>query len=267
MSQAGREFDHLADGYDRYRPEYPHELMRFLAEHIEAGNHPDPAVVADVGSGTGIATRLLHRHLDLRYLILGVEPGEGMRLKALQSTPDAMEIEYLESAAEDMPFDDNALCAVMVAQALQWFDRPRFYIEVCRVLRPAGTLAILQNNRDWQASPFLDEYETFMETNNPAYSRNYRAFDIEAELAKVNGLEVDQPLVASWDREMSVDEFIGMAMSSSRLQQVVSILGELETVSSVRDLAGRYVDESALLQVRYRSELYLARRESIRHIP
>jgi len=261
MSQAGREFDYLADGYDRYRPEYPHELMRSLAEHIEAGNHPDPAVVADVGSGTGIATRLLRQHLDLRYLILGVEPGEGMRLKALQSTPDAMEIEYLESTAEDMPFDDATLCAVMVAQALQWFDRPRFYIEACRVLRPAGTLAILQNNRDWQASPFLDEYETFMETNNPAYSRNYRAFDIHAELSEVNGLEVNQPLVAGWDREMSVEEFIGMTMSSSRLQQVIAILGERSTVRAVRELASRHVDAAGLLRIRYRSELYMAGRK------
>jgi ubiquinone/menaquinone biosynthesis C-methylase UbiE len=267
MSQAGSEFDRLAGGYDRHRPEYPQELMQALAEHIESGRHPDPAVVVDVGAGTGIATRLLRRYLDDRYLLIGVEPGEGMRHQAKESTPDSMQIEYQSSTAEELLYDDSTISALVVAQALQWFNRPLFYVEACRVLRPAGTLAILQNNRDWQSSPFLDEYETFMESNNPEYSRTYRAFDIHAELAAVSGLEVDQPQVAGWDREMSVDDFAGMTMSSSRLQQVVAILGERPTVSAVRELARRYADETGTLQVRYRSELYLARKVSARHIP
>ena len=260
MSNAGREFEQLAAGYDRHRPEYPHESMLALANHIEAGQHPDPAVVVDVGSGTGIATRLLHRYLDSRYLLIGVEPGEGMRLQAQESTPESMGIEYLESTAEVLLYDDSTLAALVVAQALQWFDRPRFYAEARRVLRPCGTLAVLQNNRDWQSSAFLEEYETFLESNNPVYSRNYRAFDIQSELSAVSGMSVSEPLVVIWERPLTVDEFIGMATSSSRLQQVIDIQGEQATVAGVRSLAGRYADKSGIVPVLYRCELYLARR-------
>src|SRR5690606_9940278 len=131
VSKAGREFDRLATDYDRHRPEYPAELMDAVVAAIDDGNHLDPAVVVDVGAGTGIATRLLRRHLPHRDRVIGVEPGEGMRQQAWDSTPVEMEIEYIESSAEELPFDTGSIAAVVVAQALQWFNRPQFYREAC----------------------------------------------------------------------------------------------------------------------------------------
>lgn len=262
MSGAGREFDNLASGYDKHRPEYPDGLLQALATHIEAGAHPDPAVVADVGAGTGIATRLLRNSLPARYLVLGVEPGEGMRLQAVASTPDEMGIDYIESTAEDLPFDDGGIVAVVVAQALQWFDRPRFYREAVRVLRPGGTLAVLQNNRDWRGSTFLDAWETFLETHNPEYHRDYRAFDIHSELSGVNELTVEPPAVDVWERSMTVDAFIGMARSSSRFQQVVDRIGEDAAVAGAYTLVERHATGEGLVAVRYRSELYCSRRRA-----
>ena len=260
MHETGHVFDQLAGDYDRHRPAYPEELMTALVEAIEAGEHPDPAVVADVGAGTGIATRLLRRHLPERYQLIGVEPGEGMRQQAWDSTPAEMEIEYIESSAEELPFDDAVIAAVVVAQALQWFDRPEFYKEACRVLRPGGTLGILQNNRDWQSSTFLDAYESFMETQNPSYNRNYRAFDIFGELDAASGLQPDPPLVVSWDRIMTPEAFLGMALSSSRFQHVVDIIGKPQATERVLDLIERHAEPDGNFAVRYRSELYLSRR-------
>ncbi len=259
MYRPGSQFDALAGDYDQYRPEYPAELLELLGAHVDAGEHPDPAVVVDVGAGTGIATRLLRRYLNSRYLLVGVEPGDGMRLQAEQSTPRSFEIKYLDSTAEELPYDDNVLAAIVVAQAIQWFDRSRFYIEAYRVLRPGGTLGILQNNRDWQSSEFLDRYETLMETHNPAYSRHYRSFDIESELLETGTFLVSPPAIVYWDYEVTVDAFLGMAVSSSRFQQVIDRIGEARAIELTRDLAGQYVTEDGRLQVRYRSELYLAR--------
>lgn len=260
MIRVGHEFDELAVGYDRHRPEYPETLLIALREHIAAGGPPPPRIVADVGAGTGIATRLLRRYLSVEYKVVGLEPGEGMRRQAMESTDPALDIIYLDATAERMPFEDGALAGVVVAQAVQWFARPGFYREACRVLAPGGTLAIVQNNRDWRASAFLEAYESFLEASNPAYRRDYRAFDIEAELRATSGLGVAEPFVAIWDRPMTVDGFIGMAYSSSRLQQVIALIGEEQTVSSVRELVNRFTDESGQVAVRYRGEMYLARR-------
>lgn len=256
----GSQFDRLAGGYDQYRPEYPSELLQQLGAHVDAGEHPDPAVVVDVGAGTGIATRLLRQHLHQRYLLIGVEPGAGMRSQAEHSTSDSFGIVYIDSTAEELPYDDGVLAAVVAAQAVQWFDRSRFYAEVCRVLRPGGTLAVLQNNRDWSTSEFLDRYEALMETHNPNYSRHYRSFDIVAELREVKELDVDPPVIVHWDYPVTVDAFIGMAISSSRFQQVIDLIGETRAIELTRELAGGYVCNDGLLRVRYGSELYLARR-------
>lgn len=174
MMRVGHEFDQLPGGYDRHRPDYPEALLLALCEHIEAGGIPDPRLVVDVGAGTGIATRLLRRYLDRSYEVIGVEPGESMHRQAVESTDPDLDVTYLEATAENMPFCDGTLAGVVTAQAVQWFGRPRFYCEASRVLAPRGTLAILQNNRDWRESPFLAAYETFLEQNNPAYDRNYR---------------------------------------------------------------------------------------------
>jgi SAM-dependent methyltransferase len=259
MMHAGHEFDQLAGDYDRHRPDYPEALVLALCEHIEAGGNLDPRLVVDVGAGTCIATRLLRRYLGPSYRVIGVEPGEGMRRQAVESTDPDMGIQYLEATAEELPFEGGTLAGVIVAQAAQWFDRPRFYREACRVLAPDGTLAILQNNRNWRESPFLEAYESFLEENNPAYSRHYRAFDIEAELRIVAELDVSPPVAVGWDRPMTVAGFIGMARSSSRLQQVVDLLGEERAVAAVLELAAGFADTSGNIKVRYQSELYLAR--------
>lgn len=261
MSEVGRPYDALAGDYDRHRPEYPQEIMLALREYIEAVEGSTPATVVDVGSGTGIATRLLRHSLGEGYRVIGLEPGEGMRWQARESTPPGLDITYIDATAEAMPFDDGSLAAVAVAQAVQWFDRPRFYEETCRVLRAHGTLAILQNNRDWRGVAFLDAYESFMETNNPAYNRNYRAFDIEAELRQVPQLGDVTIRTATWDRPMTVDAFHGMARSSSRIQQVIDIIGAERADAEIRALAGQYADSNGKVPVRYVSELYLARRK------
>jgi len=66
---------------------------------------------------------------------------------------------YLNFPAEALPFKRSSVDVVFVAQALHWFDRPKFYTETARVLRPGGTPGLIENNRNWRDSPFLDGYE------------------------------------------------------------------------------------------------------------
>src|SRR6185437_5686395 len=66
-------FSNRVENYVRYRPGYPKLVLETLRE--ECGLAPD-SVVADIGSGTGILTRLF---LENGNEVYGVEPNARMR--------------------------------------------------------------------------------------------------------------------------------------------------------------------------------------------
>src|ERR1700745_1552280 len=66
-------FSNKVDNYIRYRPGYPPELLQLLKS--ECGLTPN-SVIADIGSGTGILSRVL---LDHGSPVFGVEPNPEMR--------------------------------------------------------------------------------------------------------------------------------------------------------------------------------------------
>jgi precorrin-6B methylase 2 len=76
MSNPTERFTNRVDTYVRARPSYPLEVLDLLA--ARCGLTPQ-AVVADVGAGTGILTRLL---LDRGATVFAVEPNAAMRAAA-----------------------------------------------------------------------------------------------------------------------------------------------------------------------------------------
>jgi SAM-dependent methyltransferase len=128
-----------ADVYERARPAYPEEAVRWIAERT-ALDHG--RVVADVGAGTGKLTRLLvvtHAH------VIAVEPIEAMRGVLLERVPG---VEVRDGVAEALPLEDASVDVVTVAQAFHWFDHAKAIPELHRVLRPDGHLVLIWNSRD-----------------------------------------------------------------------------------------------------------------------
>lgn len=130
-----RSFGAAADIYERGRPPYPPEALDWLL--------PDGARrVLDLGAGTGKFTRLLvARGLD----VVAVEPSAGMRAELARAVPG---VPVLEGTAEQIPLNDGAADAVLVAQAWHWVDPERAVPEVARVLAAGGTLGLVWNVRD-----------------------------------------------------------------------------------------------------------------------
>ena len=138
MSDPGRarSFDTVAAEYERNRPEYPQEALRWVAAQLGLG---EGARVVDVGAGTGKLTRGL---LALGLDVVAVEPGAPMRAQLVASVPGA---EALEGSAEAIPLPDASVDGAVVGQAYHWFDPDRAPPELHRVLRPDGGLALLWN--------------------------------------------------------------------------------------------------------------------------
>jgi SAM-dependent methyltransferase len=128
-------FASVADAYERGRPGYPDESVRWLV-----GN--EPVDVVDLGAGTGKLTRSL---VALGHRVTAIEPLAEMRAHIEKTVPAAR---VLDGRAESIPLPDGSADVVTSAQAFHWFDHARALTEIARVLRPGGRLALVWNVRD-----------------------------------------------------------------------------------------------------------------------
>ncbi len=74
----------------------------------------------------------------------------------LAQAPRHERVRYAAAAAEAAPLPGRSVDLVTAAQAVHWFDFPRFFSEVARVSRPEGVLAIWSYH-DFRVSPGVDE--------------------------------------------------------------------------------------------------------------
>jgi SAM-dependent methyltransferase len=123
-------FSTQAKTYAATRPKYPAELFLALAKLA-----PGRDLAWDAGAGNGQASVALATHFTR---VVATEPSAAQRAAA---TPHPR-VEYHESAETAPMLADASVDLVTVAQAVHWFDRPKFYREVRRVLRPGGVVAL-----------------------------------------------------------------------------------------------------------------------------
>jgi SAM-dependent methyltransferase len=129
-------FADVADAYERGRPSYPDDAVRWLVGE-------EPRDVVDVGAGTGKLTRVLVAH---GHRVVAVEPLDAMREALEAAVPGAR---ALAGGAEAMPLEDASADVVTSAQAFHWFDHDAALPEIARVLRrPGGRVALVWNSRD-----------------------------------------------------------------------------------------------------------------------
>ncbi len=125
--------DHFASvsgGYAAFRPTYPPALFTWLAAVV-----PSRRRAWDCATGTGQSARALADHFQE---VIATD-ASASQLAAAQPHP---RVDYRLAPAEGSGLETASCDLVTVAQALHWFDQPRFFAEVERVLRPGGVLAV-----------------------------------------------------------------------------------------------------------------------------
>jgi len=148
-----KRFSNRVDNYVRYRPTYPAEVVTVLEQ--EAGLHREHAI-ADIGSGTGISTRLF---LDHGNSVFGVEPNFAMRQAAETSFAGSVRFHSVNGTAEQTNLAANSIDFVVAGQAFHWFDQTQARNEFSRILRPSGWVLLMWNTRRTDTTTFLSEYE------------------------------------------------------------------------------------------------------------
>ena len=181
-----------------------------------------------------------------------------MRREAAAAPDAAPGIAFCDATAEALPARGASIDLVFSAQALHWFDRPAFYRECGRVLKPGGTVAILYNNRDWRRDAFASGYEVLLERYSPGYRRDYREFDIRGELGALDWTARTQEESEVWTRPMLRGAFMAMSRSSSRAQAARDAVGAATFDREVEALTGRHAKANGGVEVVYRCVLTLA---------
>ncbi len=164
MLSSTQRFSTRVDNYIKYRPGYPPAVLRFLT--AECGLTPG-CMIADIGSGTGILTRLF---LENGNRVYGVEPNREMREAGERLLAGFDNFTSLAGTAEATTLLDGCVDFVTAGQAFHWFDRPKARVEFVRILRPGGWVALIWNSRRKNANPFHDDYEQLLQTLSTDYS-------------------------------------------------------------------------------------------------
>src|SRR2546422_4558358 len=135
----------FADLYDRYRPSPPGGLFDVLT--VVAGVER-PALVVDLGCGTGLATRAWGERADE---VVGVEPNLRMLDRARKST-EQPNIRYVEAYGDDTGLPARPADLVTSFQSFHWMEPQPVLAEAARVLRDGGVFAAC----DYDVPPFVE---------------------------------------------------------------------------------------------------------------
>lgn len=127
-------FSEGSDDYSLYRPRYPNELFSYLSSVTQ-----DHEQAWDCATGNGQSAIELSKHYSN---VIGTDASKNQIESAIQNDG----VSYRIEKAEETSFDNNSIDLITVAQALHWFKIDVFALEVSRVLKPNGVLAIWTYN-------------------------------------------------------------------------------------------------------------------------
>lgn len=237
-------FSDRAEEYAKYRPGYPDAAIDIILEGL---GEPCNLVAADIGAGTGIASRLL---AERGVQVWAIEPNHQMR----QAAGVLPRMTMLNGNAEKTGLDAHSVDLVTCFQAFHWFTPDLCLPELHRILKPAGRLAVVWNNRD-RSDLFTQGYSEIVKQ----LSNQHPA---EQKIAAID------PLINS-DRFCNVREYnfpyqqaIDLTGLIGRAESVSYIPKEAQTrqtlVTELERLYQRWADASGLVYLVYSTQVFLA---------
>jgi SAM-dependent methyltransferase len=123
-------FSKQASEYARRRPHYPPELFQYLASVA-----PSNETAWDCGTDNGQAAVGLAPYFKR---VIATDPSEDQLRNAFPHE----KVEYRQARAEEPGIAPSSLDLITVAQAVHWFDIPKFFAEAKLALKPGGVIAV-----------------------------------------------------------------------------------------------------------------------------
>jgi len=248
-SDSTKRFSDRVDNYIKFRPGYPQEVLAFLKQECKLNAD---SVIADVGAGTGIFTRLL---LDEGYKVYAVEPNQPMRDAAIEQLSAYKTFTPVDGTAEATTLPDKSADLIVCAQAFHWFNDAKTRIEFNRVLKDTGKAALIWNSRQTDVDEFAKAYEALLKHDGIDYNKvNHRKVrDIDFKAFFKDGVYT----LTKYANTQIFDEagLIGRAYSSSYVPKENTAEGEKFLVL-LKEIFNKYNVDGKVSFV-YETEIYL----------
>jgi ubiquinone/menaquinone biosynthesis C-methylase UbiE len=244
-------FSDRVENYAKYRPDYPAKVF----DHLQHECHlTSESIIADVGSGTGIFTKLL---LDRGFTVYAVEPNGDMRHAAEKQLRSYPGFHSVNGTAEDTTLNDKSAHLIVCAQAFHWFNNAETKSEFKRILTPYGHVALIWNNRCIDADDFAIAYEILLKQQSGDYERvnhqnltqtDFASFyhDGKYKLVKFPNFQV-----------FNFEQLAGRAFSSSYVPAQDTEDGHTFSIQ-LKHIFDQYQTNGTVM-FRYDTELYLGR--------
>lgn len=183
-------FTTRAGDYAAARPGYPPEIGPTLIAELKLA--PD-AVVADIGSGTGLSCEPF---LRAGLTVIGVEPNEAMRAEGDRQLAQFARFRSVAGTAEATTLPDASVDLLTAAQAFHWFDIRPARAEALRILKRPPNAALIWNDRVSTGDAFAEGYEQLL-------------LDFGIEYTKIRHRHAHEDAVAAFfgDREFRVANY------------------------------------------------------------
>ncbi len=165
-----------ADLYAKARPAPPPVLIDILTQLARVSQ---PALVVDLGCGTGLSTRLWHERAQR---VIGIEPNADMRAQAQQQLQSSAlkNIEYRDGLSSETGLPSTSADIITYSQSLHWMEPVSTFAEAGRILRPGGVFAAYDYDlpplTHWEVGQI---YQQMMERFRSL--RKQRGFDSEVK--------------------------------------------------------------------------------------
>jgi SAM-dependent methyltransferase len=149
-------FATTAEYYEQYRPPYPAEFFRAVAEKLTLDKRH---ALIDLGTGPGV---LALGFAPFVGRLIGVDPETAMLAAARAAAAQAsVGVTFIEGRAEDLPGEIGSFDVVTIGRALHWMDHAALGPVFARLVAPGGAIVICSSfsARDG-SNPWLEEYDT-----------------------------------------------------------------------------------------------------------
>jgi hypothetical protein len=239
-------FSDRVENYAKFRPDYPDALIRFVQERL-----PAPAVIADIGSGTGILSDQL---LGAGYTVFGVEPNGPMRLEAERRLGSHTRFHSVIGTAEATTLGPGSVDAITCAQSFHWFDRIRSRDEFGRILRQPKLIILIWNER--VSGDLMEEYDRILQESAPDYSRVGRRNVTDADIADFFAPAPVERFYFPNAQRLDRDGFLGRVLSSSYVPNIGQP-GHEAVMNKMDAFFDRHA-QSGWIDFPYQTRVYLA---------